>query len=437
MTDSPALPRSAALSASSTIFPDAAPGEAFSPCAATSNSRVRVEARVQELVELGRVDPRDGLLPLDQPFRRHVDRALDRRRRRPLRRARLEEVEPALLDGELDVLHVAVVPLERGHRLEELVVRLGQTLAQLGERLRRADPGHDVLALRVDEVLAVDALLAGRRIAGEADAGRRVVALVPEDHLDDVDRRAEVVGDPVHVAVDLRAGGVPGVEDGGDRAAQLLARVLREALPGVAFVDLPRPLGGVVDAEALVRDVVDGLAEHLDQPAVAVARELLVPGRARETLHGLVVEPDVEDRVHHPRHRDRRAGADGDEQRILRVAEPLAGLFLEARDVVLDLRVEPFDLAAGGHEGAAGVGRDREAGRHRDAELRHLCEPDALAAEKVAAAVRGLVEVVDVTGHRGADVLTCRLGARQRRLARNSAIQARVRSPIQIGVSTT
>ncbi len=93
ITASPALPRSAAVSASRTIFPDAAPGEALSPCAATSNSRVLVEPRMEELVELGRVDPRDGLVPLDQPFAGHVDRRLERRRRRPLRGARLEEVE--------------------------------------------------------------------------------------------------------------------------------------------------------------------------------------------------------------------------------------------------------------------------------------------------------------------------------------------------------
>src|SRR4029077_17034917 len=124
------------------------------------------------------------------------------------------------------------------------------------------------------------------------------------------------------------------VEDSSDSAAELLARVLREALPGAALIDLPRPLDGVLDAEALVRDVVDGLAEHLDQPAIAVACELLVSRRARETLDGLVVEPDVEDRVHHPRHRARRPRADGNGQRILGVAEPLSGLLLEPRDVL-------------------------------------------------------------------------------------------------------
>ena len=363
---------------------------------------------MQELVELGRVDPRDRLVAVDQPFGRHVDRALDRGRRRPLRGARLQEVEVPLLDGELDVLHVAVVALERGHVLEQLVVRLGHALAQLGERLRRAGPGDDVLALRVDEVLAVDALLAGRGVAREADAGGRVVALVPEDHLDDVDRRAEVVGDRVHAPVDLRARRVPGVEDGRDRSAQLLARVLREALAGLVLVDPARLLDGVVDAEALVRDVLDRLAEHLDQPAIAVARELLVAGRAREARDGFVVEPDVEDRVHHPGHRDRCAGADGDEQWILGIAEALPGLLLEPRDVLRDFLVEALDLAAGRHERAAGIGRDREAGGNGHAQLRHLRESDPLAAEQVAAAFGGLVEAVDVARHRAADVVICR-----------------------------
>ncbi len=155
ITASPALPRSAARVG---VEHDLAAGGArrgVQPAGRDLELGVRVEPRMEELVELRRVDPRDRLLPVDQPLAGHVDGALDRRRRRPLRRARLEEVEPSLLDRELDVLHVAVVALERRHRLEELVVRLGQPSAHLLERLRRADAGDDVLALSVDEVLAV------------------------------------------------------------------------------------------------------------------------------------------------------------------------------------------------------------------------------------------------------------------------------------------
>ena len=186
---------------------------------------------MQQLVELRRVDPADRLLARDQPLVDHRDRRLQRRRRGPLRRARLQQVELLVLDGELDVLHVAVVLLEPSHRLDQLVVGLRQHVAHRLDRLRRADPGDDVLALRVREELAVEAGLAGRRVARERDAGARAVALVAEDHLHDVDRGAEVVGDVVRPPVDLRARRVPRLEHGAHGAQELLARVRGNSSP--------------------------------------------------------------------------------------------------------------------------------------------------------------------------------------------------------------
>ena len=78
--------------------------------------------------------------------------------------AGLEEVELPLLDRELDVLHVAVVRLEPLERRGQLSVGLRQPLVHRRDRLRRPDPGDDVLALRVDEELAVEARLARRRV---------------------------------------------------------------------------------------------------------------------------------------------------------------------------------------------------------------------------------------------------------------------------------
>ena len=57
--------------------------------------RLRVDHRMQELVELPRVDPRHGLLAGDQPLADHVDRDPHRRCGGSLARARLEEVERA------------------------------------------------------------------------------------------------------------------------------------------------------------------------------------------------------------------------------------------------------------------------------------------------------------------------------------------------------
>src|SRR3712207_8058578 len=45
----------------------------------------------------------------------------------------------------------------------------------------------------------------------------------------------------------------------------------------------------------------------------------------------------VQDRVHHPRHRLARAAADRHEQRVVVVAEALAGLLLEVGEGGLDL----------------------------------------------------------------------------------------------------
>ncbi len=326
-----------------------------------------------------------------------------------------------LLDRELDVLHVAVVVLEPRHRVEQLLVRLGEALRHLFDGLRRADAGDDVLALRIDEVLAVDALLAGRRVAREAHAGRRALALVPEHHLHDVDGRAEIVRDVVRAPVDVRARVLPRLEDGEDRAAELLARILRERAADLLAVDV---LEGLDERRQVVRaqvdveldaaialqvrerpletmavDAVDDLAEHLDQAPVRVACEARVARRPDEPSHGVVAQAEVEDRVHHPRHRDRGAGAHGQEERVLGVAEALSGLLLEAGDVLVDLVVEPWNLVAAVHERAAGVGGDGEAGGDGNPELGHLSQPDSLAAEELAATVGGLVERVYVPGH--------------------------------------
>ena len=56
--------------------------------------------------------------------------------------------------------------------------------------------------------------------------------------------------------------------------------------------------------EALAVQAEHRLAEHLDESAVRVPGEVLVAGLRRQSADALVVEPDVEDGVHHPRHRE-------------------------------------------------------------------------------------------------------------------------------------
>src|SRR6185503_9547639 len=94
----------------------------------------------------------------------------------PLSTARLQHEQPLVLNRELEVLDVLVVFLEPRRDLTQLLVGLGHHLLELANRLRRADAGDDVLALRVDQELAVELFLSGRGIAREADPGRRSIA---------------------------------------------------------------------------------------------------------------------------------------------------------------------------------------------------------------------------------------------------------------------
>ena len=184
-----------------------------------------------------------------------------------------------------------------------------------------------------------------------------VVALVAEDHLLDVDRGAPVVGDAVDAPVGRGALAVPRVEDGADGLLELLARLGREL---VELLEAARELaqrldvelGVVLDAavglhaldlvlEALALDAAHDVAEHLHEAPVGVPREALVLGLARQPLHRLVVEAEVQDGVEHARHRLARARAHRHQQRVLGVAELLARALLERRQRLVDLLVEP------------------------------------------------------------------------------------------------
>ena len=99
--------------------------------------RLRVERRMQQLVERGRVDPPHRLGLVDQPSSRHLDRDAQDCGGGALAVAGLQHVQLVLLHGELDVLHVAVVLLQRLAHLQQFGVGLGHRrfhrhLARLG-----------------------------------------------------------------------------------------------------------------------------------------------------------------------------------------------------------------------------------------------------------------------------------------------------------------
>ena len=178
----------------------------------------------------------------DQTFARQFDRDLERGLGGALAGPRLQHPQLALLDGEFEVLHVAVMLFQRavdarqfrerfGHRaLERRLVRARFLAGGLGNLLRRADAGDHVLALGVDQEFAIQGLLAGRRIARERNAGRGIVAHIAEHHGLHIDRGAPAFRNVVQTAIGLGSRIHPGTEHGADRAPELLLRILRERL---------------------------------------------------------------------------------------------------------------------------------------------------------------------------------------------------------------
>ena len=379
-----------------------------------------VEAREHEQRQLLAGDPGQRLVLVDDPLVNELAGDLERRLGGALADPRLQHPQLAALDGELDVAQVLVVRLEGGHVVQQLTVGVRDLGLQVVQRLGVADAGDDVLALRVHEEVAVHALLAGAGVAGEAHTGAGVLRHVAEDHRLHVHGRAEVVRDALLAAVEHRPLAHPGAEDRLDGGVELLAWFLGERLSGLMLDDrlelanqllqvtrvqlgvLLDPPGGLdgldLGLELVAFDVQHGLAEHLQQPPVGVPGEPLVAGERGQALDRLVVEPDVQDGVHHAGHGEHGARTHRDQQRVARVTEVVAHGLLHVVQVLGDLVVERVGGLALVEVDAAGVGRDREASGDGQADLDHLGEVGALPAEKRFLVLVALGEVEDVSG---------------------------------------
>ena len=267
-------------------------------------------------------------------------------------------------------------------------------MLHLGHGLGRPHAGDDVLALGVDQIFAVEGVFAGGRVTSEGHAGRAVVAHVAEHHALHVDGGAPLVGDLVLAAVEDRPLVHPAAKDGADGAHELLERILREALARPLLDERQVPLdqlaemllgevGVVVDAELVLETLhrlLEGIvlvfvpllhphhhvAVHLDEAAVGVIGEPGISGGGGQPLHSLVVQSQIEDRVHHARHAVTGTGPNADEQGVLGVAKLLAGLLLHelhgGGDVVLEALRELLTVLV---VVDADLGRDREARGHR------------------------------------------------------------------------
>ncbi len=135
------------------------------------------------------------------------------------------------------------------------------------------------------------------------------------------------------LTVDNRPRVVPGFEHRLDRQPKLVVRILRKVSAGLLLDDrlilfdnlfhqvrteqvvVAQAVLVLVPGKHLLEPVVSDpqydIAEHLDKTAVAIQGEALVPGEGSQAARRLVVQTEVEHRIHHPGHGDLGPGAHG------------------------------------------------------------------------------------------------------------------------------
>jgi hypothetical protein len=183
-----------------------------------------IEPRMEQLIKLLGFDAHQRGTPVDQPLAGHVHRDSHGGLGGALAGAGLKHEQAASLDGELEVLHVAEMFFEAPGDIEQVAIGAREVLLERGvtraalalidlvarrprasgaqaDLAGRADASDHILALRIGQELAINALLAGCGIAGEGDAGCAIRTQVAEDHRLNSDCGTPVARDIVDPAV--------------------------------------------------------------------------------------------------------------------------------------------------------------------------------------------------------------------------------------------
>ena len=308
---------------------------------------------MEKLVNLFRINPEDGLFLGDKAFINHFHSCSYRCSCRTFSGPRLKHPEISLLDGKLDILHISVMFFQRLVHINELVILIVHDLFQrdLGSILLALyidghgcpDACNHILSLCILEVLAVEHILSGCRVSGKGNAGSRTVSHVPEYHCLDIHCGSPFAGDVIEFSVGDGPGGIPGPEHCLDTAPDLLHGIGRKRLSGQGLdlvlhdADQFLQIGSIelcieLDTffmfhvlkfflEGLGIGIHDHVGIHLDKTAVAVICKAFIAAEFDETLDGLVIDAEVQNRIHHTRHGCPGTGTYGEQQWCFRIAE--------------------------------------------------------------------------------------------------------------------
>ncbi len=152
--------------------------------------------------------------------------------------------------------------------------------------------------------------------------------------------------------------------------------------------------------EGLGVEVKHDLAEHLDKTTVGVISEARVVRQPGQALHCLVIQAEIEDRVHHAWHGELCPGTNRNQQWVAGVAQFFAGVLLNVMERFHSLIPETFwKVLPAGVIGITGLCCDGEAGRNRHTRASHLRTAGAFAAKEIFHVAIAFAEQVDPLRH--------------------------------------
>ena len=331
--------------------------------------RLRIKRWVQQLVKCCRVHAPHGFRVINQPFARHIHRDFQGRCGGALTIARLQHIKLVALHREFNVLHVTVMALQRGAHLHQFGIGRRHGIfhaafagfgAFLRHGLRRANTRNHILTLRIDQVFAVENILARRRVAREAHAGCAILAHIAEDHGLHIDRRAPFGRDVMQAPIRHRALVHPTAKHRANRAPKLRFGILREGpaghlgdhflvaihhampfgcgefsifvLPGVELHMLDNFL------KAMMINVEHDRPIHLDEAPIGIPGKTRITGSQDQAFNRLVIQAQVQHRIHHARHGNPRAGTHRNQQRAVMITEAVTHRFFHQRQRRAHLR---------------------------------------------------------------------------------------------------
>jgi hypothetical protein len=140
--------------------------------------------------------------------------------------------------------------------------------------------------------------------------------------------------------------------------------------------------------EEVLGDAQHDAGIHLDEAAVAVPGEAGIASEGSHASHSLVIETEVEDGVHHARHRKLGARTHRDQEWTSRIAQTAVQRIFHEAQLSVHFLHQPC------RQGlvievifVAGIGCDREPRGHTDTTGRHFGKPGTFAAECAAHAL--------------------------------------------------